>query len=95
MVKLNDKARLSSIVEEIGILRRAENTHIIQLLDAFESNDHYYLITEYAPNKDLLSFINERSKLSEWSAAWLIKQILEALQYLHGTLNVVHWYFLY
>jgi serine/threonine protein kinase len=80
-----------SIATQISILKRSKHPHIIKLLDAFEYNNHYYIVTELAPKGDLWTYLNTQGKMSEWSTAWIAKQILLALNYMHSALHLVHW----
>jgi len=89
--KIDNVIQKYSIATQISILRKTSNEHIIKLKDAFEFNDSYYIVTELAPNGDLWAFLNKRGKLSEWSTAWIAKQILLALNHLHSAMHVVHW----
>ena len=90
--KFSNALQKCAAANQIEILKRNTNKHIIQLIDAFENNGKIYLVTELAHHGDLWSFLNKHGKLSEWSAAWIARQILVALHYLHSSLHVVHAY---
>lgn len=85
--KLRD---LHSIDRQAEIMKRCDNCHIMKLLDSFEYNGKYYIITSYAEKGDLFEFTQNKGRLSEWSAAYVMKQLFEGLSYLHNEKHIVH-----
>lgn len=51
--------------------------------------DKYYIVTELATGGELFDRICEQGKFTEKDASQTIKQVLEAVNYLHQN-NVVH-----
>lgn len=47
------------------------------------------IVMENICGGDLLSFVRKRTKLTESTAKFIFRQIIEALQYIHS-LNIVH-----
>ncbi|XP_051929963.1 calcium/calmodulin-dependent protein kinase type IV [Hippocampus zosterae] len=74
---------------EIGVLLRLSHPNIIQLKEIFETDTDIALILELVTGGELFDRIVERGYYSERDAAHVIKQILEAVAYLHEN-GVVH-----
>ncbi|XP_066551991.1 calcium/calmodulin-dependent protein kinase type IV [Amia ocellicauda] len=74
---------------EIGVLLRLSHPNIIRLKDIFETEVEIALILELVTGGELFDRIVERGYYSERDAAHVIKQILEAVAYLHEN-GVVH-----
>uniref|UniRef100_A0AAR2LRZ3 Calcium/calmodulin-dependent protein kinase type IV n=1 Tax=Pygocentrus nattereri TaxID=42514 RepID=A0AAR2LRZ3_PYGNA len=74
---------------EIGVLLRLSHPNIIRLKEIFETETEISLILELVTGGELFDRIVERGYYSERDAAHVIKQILEAVAYLHEN-GVVH-----
>ncbi|XP_030640876.1 calcium/calmodulin-dependent protein kinase type IV [Chanos chanos] len=74
---------------EIGVLLRLSHPNIIRLKEIFETETDISLILELVTGGELFDRIVERGYYSERDAAHVIKQILEAVAYLHEN-GVVH-----
>lgn len=74
---------------EIGVLLRLSHPNIIRLKEIFEKEADIALILELVTGGELFDRIVERGYYSERDAAHVIKQILEAVAYLHEN-GVVH-----
>lgn len=74
---------------EIGVLLRLSHPNIIQLKEIFETDTDIALVLELVTGGELFDRIVERGYYSERDAAHVIKQILEAVAYLHEN-GVVH-----
>ncbi|OHT03682.1 CAMK family protein kinase [Tritrichomonas foetus] len=74
---------------EIRIIQQLRHPGIVQLYDLLKDEKYYYIITELCPNGELFQYILENQRLDELQARYFLKQILEALKYVH-TLGIVH-----
>uniref|UniRef100_A0A3B4BDK3 Calcium/calmodulin-dependent protein kinase type IV n=1 Tax=Periophthalmus magnuspinnatus TaxID=409849 RepID=A0A3B4BDK3_9GOBI len=74
---------------EIGVLLRLSHPNIIELKEIFETDTDIALVLELVTGGELFDRIVERGYYSERDAAHVIKQILEAVAYLHEN-GVVH-----
>ncbi|OXB54538.1 hypothetical protein ASZ78_002609 [Callipepla squamata] len=74
---------------EIEILHRLSHPNIIKLKEIFESPTHISLVLELVTGGELFERIVERCRYSEQDAAHAVRQILEAVAYLHAN-GVVH-----
>lgn len=69
-------------IEIFHICQGHEN--IIQLIDYFEENDRFYLIFEKILGGPLLDHIQARTCFTEAEASTIIKDLANALKFLHG-----------
>ncbi|KAK4807972.1 hypothetical protein QYF61_016203 [Mycteria americana] len=74
---------------EIGVLLRLSHPNIIKLKEIFETPSEIALVLELVTGGELFDRIVERGFYSERDAAHVVKQILEAVLYLHEN-GVVH-----
>lgn len=74
---------------EIRIIRQLNHPGIVQLYDLFKDENNYYIIMELCSNGELYEQIIENERLSEIEAKYYMKQILEALCYVHN-LGICH-----
>uniref|UniRef100_A0A4W4FK17 non-specific serine/threonine protein kinase n=1 Tax=Electrophorus electricus TaxID=8005 RepID=A0A4W4FK17_ELEEL len=81
--------RRQRVVRELGVLRRVHHPHLVGLIDAFETPSSYVLILEIADQGRLLEYIVSWGNLTEEKVALYLRDILEALHYLH-TCRIAH-----
>ncbi|XP_051946703.1 calcium/calmodulin-dependent protein kinase type IV-like [Xyrauchen texanus] len=74
---------------EIIILKMVKHSNILQLIDAFETRKEFFIIQELATGGDVFDWILDQGNYTERDAANVIRQVLEAVAYLHS-LNIVH-----
>lgn len=97
-----DEKRLLS---EMNILKVLDHPNIIKLIELYQDEKHYYLITEYffrlffyffifryCCGGELFERLKTMEQFSEKKAADIMKQILSALVYLHSQ-QIVHRFF--
>jgi len=78
-----DKKELALLEREIDIMKKLQHPNIIQLMEVIDSPDTLYLVIEYAGGGELFDAIVNKGQYSEADAGKIIKQILEAIQYVH------------
>lgn len=89
ILKKNVKGNDQMVYDELEMLQRLRHPHIVRFVDWFESRDKYYIITQLATGGELFDRICEKGKFTEKDASQTIRQVLEAVDYLHQN-NVVH-----
>ena len=92
MQKCKDGMDHLIINTQVELLKKCNSPQIVSLYDVYEQNEIYSLVTEFAENGDLANYAIKNGKLSEWTAAYFIGQILLGLSYLHSTVHIVHAY---
>jgi len=75
---------ISLLNREIEIMTNLKHDHIIQLFDVFDEYDNIYLILELVTGGELFDQIIDKGSYSEQDAANIIKQLLEAVSFMHS-----------
>ena len=69
---------------ESSHLALLNHPYIIKILDYFETNNTFYIATEYIDGGDLHTYVHQRQGLSETESIRYAKQIGSALSYMHA-----------
>jgi non-specific serine/threonine protein kinase len=86
----NDVARnYKKITNEIEIFSSLNHKNIISLYEVFENRKYIFLVTEYAEKGDLLSLLQRSGPFSESQIYIVIKDIINALMFIHKQ-NILH-----
>lgn len=75
-------------------MRQLAHKNIIRLLEFSESDQYYYIVLELAPGGELFHQIVRLTYFSEELSRHVIKQVADALYYLHEEKGIVHRYVL-
>lgn len=80
----------AKILNEVDIMRKLSNPHVLSLTDFFETADRVVIIMEYMMGGDLLHRITKydptRKNLSELDAKFFFLQVCRGVKYLHDSL---------
>ncbi|KAK9957619.1 hypothetical protein ABG768_011851 [Culter alburnus] len=87
-MKIVDNAKLQGrghmIQNEIALLRSLEHPRLIQLFRSHHTDTHVYLLMELVTGGDLFDAITQSGRFTEPSAACMITDISQALEYIHN-----------
>ncbi|XP_048850160.1 triple functional domain protein isoform X5 [Brienomyrus brachyistius] len=72
------------VTQELSLLHGLQHPHLVRLLDTFETATSYILVLEMADQGRLLDYIVSWGNLTEEKVAAYLREILEALHYLHN-----------
>ncbi|XP_009646646.1 calcium/calmodulin-dependent protein kinase type 1 [Egretta garzetta] len=89
IVKKALEGKETSIENEIAVLHKIKHPNIVALDDIYESSTHLYLIMQLVSGGELFDRIVEKGFYTERDASALIRQILDAVKYLHD-MGIVH-----
>ncbi|CAD8146201.1 unnamed protein product [Paramecium octaurelia] len=81
--KKNNISNKLGLFKEIQILRQLQHKNVIKLNEVYENAKHLYLILDYLPGGELLQAISSAEVYSESVVQELIKNLLQALDYIH------------
>ena len=88
-----DRALNEVIQISLPLIKVINHPNILQLIDFMEDSDYYYSIYEYCEGGSLenyLEFLKENNKtLNEEEVQHIMKQLVEAVKYLHNK-KIVH-----
>ncbi|RNA20795.1 calcium calmodulin-dependent kinase type 1 isoform X2 [Brachionus plicatilis] len=83
------KGKEEALQNEIAVLKKLKHPNIVELVDTFEDDYFVYLIMELVTGGELFDRIVAKGSYTEKDASKLIKQILEAVDYMHDQ-GIVH-----
>ncbi|XP_071018265.1 caM kinase-like vesicle-associated protein [Oncorhynchus clarkii lewisi] len=74
---------------EILILKMVKHPNILQLVDFYKTRKEYFLFLELATGREVFDWILDQGYYSERDTSNVVRQVLEAVAYLHS-LHIVH-----
>ncbi|CAN8066601.1 unnamed protein product [Agarophyton chilense] len=77
------------IDRELEVLRLLNHQNIVQIYDIFDSARETFVVMEYLAGGELLEMITENDHLSEKNSKQVIREVLQAVHYLHAR-GIVH-----
>lgn len=83
----NNELDEEEVRNEINILKKLSHPNIVKIYEFYNSNSHYYIITEYCREGELFNYI--KNKYSERQLAILFYQVFSGLWYLHEN-KIIH-----
>jgi calcium-dependent protein kinase len=88
---VDDKVGVDNVkfLKEIQVLKELEHPNIIKIFEYYVDNKNHYIISELLTGGELYETIIKCHKFNEKTAAFIMKQILSALNYLHSK-GIVH-----
>ena len=78
-----------NFLHEIQVLKDLEHPNIIKIFEYFIDSKYHYIVSELIKGGELYETIVRFHKFNEKKAAYIMKQILSALNYLHSK-GIVH-----
>ena len=87
-VKLIERLK-KKFIEEASALFSMQHPNIVRVTDVFEENSTAYYVMDYINGQSLQDIVKGNGALGESQAVGYIKQVAEALKYVHG-LNRLH-----
>ena len=71
------------LVEEVSIQRNLDHPNIVKVLEFYQNEKYFFIVTEFLEGGELFDRIMECQSFSEEMAANVMEQILSAVLYLH------------
>jgi calcium-dependent protein kinase len=97
IAKSNDVPSLELVKREVDNLKRVghHHPHIIQFHEVYEDAKSIHLITELCTGRELYDLVLEKKSspekhFAEEDAAWIIRNILDAIAYCHEVHQIAH-----
>ncbi|KAH3764134.1 calcium/calmodulin-dependent protein kinase type IV [Pelomyxa schiedti] len=83
--KLDKEPEVIKLLQrEISVMTKLKHPNIVELRDVFETSSEINMVLEYVSGGELYDKIIERGYYTERDAAGVIKQLLQAAEYMHG-----------
>ncbi len=79
----------NKFLREIQVLKELEHPNIIKIFEYYIDDHYHYIVTELVTGGELYDTIVKFQKFNEKKAAYIMRQILSALNYLHSH-GIVH-----
>lgn len=76
--------RMTKFEIEIRILQRLNHPGVVELYELLQDDNFYYVFLEFCANGELFDYIANNQRLTENESKNMIRQILEALKYIHS-----------
>lgn len=84
-----DKKNLDGIRREYEIVTNLDHPNIIKFYDNIEDDNYIYIIMDYYPQGDIITYEEQFSYINECTAWLIFSQVLDAIVYLHEN-HVIH-----
>lgn len=87
--KLTETHLLHRVENEIRIHKCLKHAHIIRAFDSYEDKKCIYIVMDLCDGGNVFRYLKRRKQIEEIEAVFIIKQIIEAIDYLHKN-GLVH-----
>jgi serine/threonine protein kinase len=81
---LKDPTQIAHFQREVNSMAHMRHDHLVALHDLLWDETNFYLVIDLCPGGDLFDYIIHHDKIDEALAAFLFKQIVEAVGYCHS-----------
>jgi len=89
IIKKNPKQDSSRMYLEVDILKKLIHPNIMQIFEFYEDKKNFYIITEFCEGGELFDKVVEKGTFKEDEGAWIMKQLISAINYIHSN-KIVH-----
>lgn len=83
------RKKTPQLFSEIRIHQSLNHRYIVKFYHVFEDDENVYMILEVCENKTFVDMLRSRRRLTEPEVRYYMKQILDAVQYMHQH-RVIH-----
>jgi aurora kinase len=80
---------LSQVLRELKISLFAYHPHLVTVYGYFHDEDNLYMLEELGCDGQLYNRIKQKGRFSEEATAFIVRQVLEVVKYLHEN-KIVH-----
>ncbi|VBB29332.1 unnamed protein product [Acanthocheilonema viteae] len=83
------KATTFRVEFELEALSRLVHDNIVKFYDQFQEDGAQYIIMEYCKYRSLRDYVKQNGRLSDFSAAYILRQLVSAVKHIHDR-NMIH-----
>ena len=80
--ELSDEEKIK-LVEEVSILKTLDHPNILKVLEFYQNEKYFFIVTEYLEGGELFDRIMECQSFTEEGSSEVMEQIVSAVLYLH------------
>lgn len=77
------------MLQELEVMQTCRHPNILKLIDLREDDEYFYIVSELLEGGELVKRITQNQHLSERNVAYIVRQILLAVNYMHG-MKIAH-----
>lgn len=85
-----DANQKQSVLKEVTIMRQLKHDNIVEFIEFIEVDEHYYIVQELLNGGEIFNEIVKFTYFSEDLSRHVLKQLCDAIKYLHDEVGVVH-----
>ena len=90
-ISINKKKNKNEVLKEVELLKQIKHPNIVNYYNYYKDEDDIYIVMEYLEGGTLKNYIaSQNNQINENDARIIIKQLLQALSYLHYTCDICH-----
>jgi len=92
MKKINKKNATSTeaeIINEIEMLKKLDHLNLVKIYEFYNTDNDYCIITDFCKDGELFDKIQQHGPFNEKQAAYIIYQLLSAINFCHSS-NIIH-----
>jgi len=82
-MKLTNKNR-ENLLMEVYVQKTSKHANIVEFIDAHKADDKIWVALEYMGEGNLTNVIDSRIRLRECHIAYILREVLQGLKYLHS-----------
>lgn len=87
--RIKDIKVKKKLYTEVDIHRSLKHKNIVEFKGVFQDENYVYILLELCPNGTVFDMLKKHNPFNEAQAALIVKQLLEALKYLHER-RIIH-----
>ena len=71
------------MIQELDVLKQCSHTNIMTVYEILHDSKYFYIVSELLEGGELMQRLINSKKYNESTAAYILKQILLAVNYMH------------
>lgn len=85
-----DQAQKQAVMKEVTIMRQLAHPNVVSFIEFIDLDQYYYIVQELAVGGEIFTAIVDYTYFSEDLSRHVIRQVAEAIRYLHEEVGIVH-----
>jgi protein-serine/threonine kinase len=85
-----NKNQKENAMTEKSVLQKSNFPFVVQLKYSFQSETMLYFVMDYLPGGELFSHLRRKGKFNEETTRFYAAEVVQAVEYLHNSLNIIY-----